>query len=44
LTAISAAKAGAPINAMAAIAVASFFMAVPRSSDIAIRKWHLTVA
>jgi hypothetical protein len=31
LTAISAAKAGVPINAMAAIAVASLFMATPRS-------------
>ena len=36
----AAAKAGVPINAMAAIAVANFFMAVPRSSDIAIRKWQ----
>jgi hypothetical protein len=25
---------------MAAIAIASFFMAVPRSNDIAIRKWQ----
>jgi hypothetical protein len=29
LTAISAAKTGVPINAMAAIAIASFFMAAP---------------
>jgi hypothetical protein len=33
LRAISAAKAGVPINAMAAIAVASFFMAIPRSNN-----------
>jgi hypothetical protein len=33
LTAISAAKAGVPINAMVAIAVASFFMTATRSTQ-----------